>query len=242
MDAINRIVKKAQDKLFPELEAKIRLELEQKDKDWLIDQIIYLTCQRHGLSEQQHQLAIAKKRNTRIRKKGYDITSLTDFISTYRNISRKELEGMGFLINPPHMGLAMIGDAERSKKGEALLEEARDVLYAALYGDEAINVHLTRVQEEVLTMMLPVTKSDALFFLKAVTTVDVIGTWKDEEGISNDDQVQNTEFQVEYGDAHKGMIGSAIFVALRLINLLHVNEQVFYARTENVERSSLQML
>jgi hypothetical protein len=43
MDTIHSIIKKAQDDLFPELEAKIRSELVKKDKDWLIDQIIYLT-------------------------------------------------------------------------------------------------------------------------------------------------------------------------------------------------------
>ena len=116
------------------------------------------------------------------------------------------------------------------------------MLYLALYGDTTINVNLTRGQEEVLTIILPLSKSDSLFFLKAVTEVNADGTWSDPEGVSNDDHTNNVGLQVEFSDHKKGIIGMAIFVALNLINLLHVNEQIFYARMEKVERSSLQSL
>lgn len=140
------------------------------------------------------------------------------------------------------MGLAAIEPRQRSTKGEALLEEARDMLYTLLYGDKDINVHITRGKEEILTMVLPQGKSDTLSFLKAVTEMNTTGTWKDPQGISNDDQANNIGLQVEFGDNAKGNAGLAVFVALNLINLLHVNEQIFYARMEKVERSSLQSL
>lgn len=242
MNNINSIIKKAQDDLFPQLEAKIRAELEKKDKDWLIDQIIYLTCEKHSLHEQQIDLEKMKRRLTRICTKNYNEQRITEFINAYRNIDRTELEKAGFLVNPPHMGLATIESFQRSKKGATLLEEAQDILYATLYGDSTINVHLTRGHEEILTMILPENKSETLSFLKAVTEVNVAGTWKDPEGISNDDHAKNIGLQVEFGDNQNGTIGLAVFVALNLINLLHVNEQILYARMERIERSSLQAL
>lgn len=240
MDNISSIIKKAQDDLFPELEAKIRSELEKKDKEWLIDQIIFLTCERHSLHEQKNNFENMKQRLNRIRKIGCHNQDITNFIDKYREINRASLETSGFLLNPPHQGLATIAVHQRSKKGEKLLEEARDMLYLALYGDKDSNVNITRGQEEILTIILPVNKSNSLSFLKAVTTVYAAGTWKDPEGISNDEQTDNVELQVEFSDNKNGTIGDAIFVALNLINLLDVNEQIFYARTEKIERSSLQ--
>ncbi|CAL2086131.1 conserved protein of unknown function [Tenacibaculum sp. 190524A02b] len=242
MDNISSIIKKAQDDLFPQLEAKIRSELEKKDKEWLIDQIIYLTCERHSLNEQKHKLENIKNRIARIRKKGYNDQTIENFINVYKTISRTALEETGLLLNAPHMGLATIESYQRSKKGEELLEEARDMLYVALYGDETINVNLTRTQEEIVTMMLPLSKSDSLFFLKAVTETATFGTWNDVEGVSSDDHANNVGLQVEFSDNEEGAIGVAIFIALNLINLLHVNEEILYARMEKVERSSLQSL
>ena len=242
MNDISSIIKKAQDDLFPQLEAKIRAALELKDKDWLIDQIIYLTCERHSLHEQKQNLEDIQRRINRIRKKGYNNHTITQFIDRYKKVSRAELEAAGYLINPPHLGLATIETRHRTPEGEALLEEAQDMLYATLYGDASISVNLTRGQEELLTMILPQSKSDALSFLKAVTQVNALGTWKDPEGVSNDDQANNIGLQVEFGDNEKGTIGLAVFVVLNLINLLQVNEQILYARMEKVARSSLQSL
>lgn len=238
---INSIVKKAQDELFPELEAKIRTELEKKDKDWLIDQIIYLTCERHGLHEQKKMLEEIKVRVNRISKKGYTDAVLAQFVDQYKNISRADLEEKGFLNHPPHMGLATIKSHQRSQQGEHLLLEAQDMLYAALYGDKSLNVNLTRNQEEMITMVLPEFKSDVLSFLKAVSETRVAGTWKDPEGVSTDDHTSNIGLQVEFTDNTDGRIGEAIFTALHLINFLQVNEQILYARMEKVERSSLEV-
>ena len=242
MNTINTIIKKAQDDLFPELESKIRSELEKKDKDWLIDQIIYLTCERHSLHEQKKNLEAMQTRLNRIRKVGYTVADLTEFIKTYKTISREELESKGFLLHPPHLGLAAIESHQRSAHGEALLEKARDLLYVSLYGDSTIEVNIIRDQEDMLTITLPESKADALSFLKAVTETTTSGIWKDPEGVSNDDHACNLGLQVEFGDNTDGTIGLAVLVALKLINLLHVNEQILYARLEKVERSSLEEL
>ncbi|RBW63147.1 hypothetical protein DS884_00300 [Tenacibaculum sp. E3R01] len=239
MDSINNIIKKAQNDIFPELEAKIRLELEKKDKDWLIDQIIFLTCEKHSLHEQKSNFENFKKRLTRIKNIGYNSKTLSDFIGKYQKINRSNLEESELLLNPPKMGLNSIAVQQRSIKGETLLKKVEDILYVSLYGDITINVDLKRNQKEILTIMLPKSKSDSLSFLKAVTEMNVTGTWNDPDGVSNDDHTNNVELQIEFNNDEEGTIGLAIFTALNLINLLHVNEQILYTRMEKIERSSL---
>jgi hypothetical protein len=239
MDDISNIIKNAQDELFPELESKIRAELNKKDKDWLIDQIIYLTCERHSLHEQKEKLQKLKNRLSRITKKGFTHQRIHSFIDAYNNISRSELLDAGFLINPPHLGLHKIESFQRSQKGEMLLEEACDILYVVLYGDTSMNISIPRSRVEILTIIIPENKSDIFNFLKAVTETKITGTWNDPEEVSNDDHTNNIGFQIEFSDTKDGILGTAAFVALQLINLLEVNEQILYARLENIERSSL---
>ncbi|MFY7670793.1 hypothetical protein ACOSP6_06860 [Tenacibaculum sp. MEBiC06402] len=239
MDDISNIIKNAQDELFPELESRISAQLNKKDKDWLIDQIIYLTCERHSLHEQKEKLKILKNRIARITKKGFTDHRINAFIDAYKNTSRSELLETGFLINPPHLGLHKIETFQRSQKGEMLLEEACDILYAVLYGDTAMNIRIPRSREEILTIIIPESKSDIFNFLKAVTETKITGTWNDPEDISNDDHTNNIELQIEFSDTKDGILGTAAFVALQLINLLEINEQILYARLENIERSSL---
>ncbi|MFF8974484.1 hypothetical protein [Streptomyces sp. NPDC014995] len=45
---------------------------------------------------------------------------------------------------------------------------------------------------------------------------------------------------MEYGEIAGELVGNGIAAALRLINDLEVNEQVLYARMENVEESTLE--
>lgn len=239
MDTINSIINKAQNELFPELEAKIRAELNTKDKDWLIDQIIYLTCERHSYHEQKNRLQKLKNRLARIAKKEFTHQRILAFIEAYKNINRNDLLNSGFLISPPHLGLHKIETYQRSLRGEVLLEEACDILYVVLYGDASLNVNLHRTREEVLTIILPESKYEVFNFLKAVTETKITGTWNDPEEISNDDHTNNVGLQIEFRDTKEGTLGTAAFVALQLINLLETNEQILYARLEKVERSSL---
>ena len=45
--------------------------------------------------------------------------------------------------------------------------------------------------------------------------------------------------QVEYGESASEVVGDAIMVAIHVINLLEVNEVVLYARSSNIEQSTL---
>ena len=46
--------------------------------------------------------------------------------------------------------------------------------------------------------------------------------------------------EVQFGETEDELVGRAIVVALSIINSLEVNEQILYARMENVEESTLE--
>lgn len=75
--------------------------------------------------------------------------------------------------------------------------------------------------------------------MRASTEIAGAGTWQDPDNVANDERADNVIIEVEYGKTRDEMIGDGIVAALRLINLLEVNEQVLYARMANVEQSTL---
>lgn len=94
---------------------------------------------------------------------------------------------------------------------------------------------------ERLTITVARAKGPAIAgLLRAATEIDVEGTWRDPERVSHDDRAPNTLFEIEYGEIATEMVGRGIALALRLINDLEINEQILYARMENVEESSLE--
>lgn len=243
---IEAIVREIHKDLSPQFEEELRNHLCKKDKKWLIDQIVRLTLNKHSLEiwdrkEVQKQKDILRaKRIARLEKMQLDEPKLATFIKNYDNYRRVDLEREGFLINhPPKKGSNMIQQKHRSVKGEQLLTEAKDTLFAILYGDENTFVKFDRVEQELLTLTVPRFKSNALEFMKATTEIDSMGTWHDPEGVSNDERADNIILQIEYGEVASERIGDGILATLRLINNLEVNEQILYARMINVEQSSL---
>lgn len=117
---------------------------------------------------------------------------------------------------------------------------AKDILFALLFGDsEDLNCNFQRVERELLTMALPRFKVGALDFMKASTELSAQGSWQDPEMVSNDHREDNVLLQIEYGEIVGEKIGNGIVLTLSLINNLEVNEQILYARMENIEQSTL---
>jgi hypothetical protein len=185
----------------------------------------------------------ARQREARIERVkglGMDADKLRAFTSRHKEADRVRLIREGFLLADAHpKGTFLIPPSQRSEAGNALLEQARDYLYAFLFGDESTNTKFKRVQQELLTVTVPVFKVSALDFMKATTELSAHGTWHDPESVSNDMRADNTLLQVEYGEIEGELIGDGIKTALSLINNLEVNEQVLYARMENIEQSTL---
>lgn len=242
---IERIIRAVNRELVPEFEEKLRRHLEQQDKDWLIEQIIRMTLDKHSLQELDrkiyHQVKAKKraKRIDRLKKMQLDEPKLDAFVRKYESYDRERLEKEGFLVDAPPKGTDLIQDAHRTRKGTTLLTKAKDILFAILYGDESTYVTFDRVEQELLTMTIPRYKAVALDFMKATTEIGGLGTWQDPDSISNDDRADNILLQVEYGEIASERIGDAILTTLSLINNLEVNEQVLYVRMINVEQSSL---
>ena len=247
---IEAIVREINRELSPQFEEELRRHLRKKKKGWLVDQIIRLTLDKHSLEVWDRKEIRKKKENLRAQRIArletmqLDEPKLDAFIKKYEHFKRGSLraylENEGFLINnPPEKGTHLIVPKYRSVKGEQLLAEAKDILFAILYGDESVFVRFDRVEQELLTLTLPRFKSQALEFMKATSEINSLGTWHDPDGISNDERADNIILQIEYGEVASERIGDGVLTTLRLINNLEVNEQILYARMINVEQSSL---
>ena len=246
MQNIDAVVRAIQADLTPQFEERLREQLASADREWLIDQIVRLTLDSHSLAEIDRKVeheAKARARAERIdRVKAIALTSesLAAFTAENATVSRESLQASGHLTaDAPAKGTTQLTAEHRSPAGEELLQRAKDVLYALLFGDEQTNTRLERVQQELLTFALPRFKASALDFMRASTELTAAGTWQDPDSVSNDERADNVVLEVQFGETADELVGNGIVAALTIINNLDVNEQVLYARMINVEQTTL---
>jgi hypothetical protein len=160
---------------------------------------------------------------------------------TWPLCARQLLQNQGYLSpTAPEPGCAAVLPAvERTQLGQALLNRAKDMLWAALYGTLAENVLIQRVERELLVITIPGRKAFVFNFFQSVTEVGALGSWRDPSDKCHDEDEPNMQLQVEYGESASEVVGDAIMVAIHVINLLEVNEVVLYARSSNIEQSTL---
>jgi hypothetical protein len=162
------------------------------------------------------------------------------FTAAHEGLGRDALIAAGHLRDAaPAKGTAAIPAEHRTASGERLLEDAKDMLFALLFGDETTATLVDRVQRELLTLTLPRAKAGAFDFIPAATELDGAGMWRDPTGVSNDERADNVIVEVEFGEVAGELIGHGVVRCLSLINNLEVNEQILYARMINVEESTL---
>lgn len=243
---IDALVNSINRDLTPLFEERLRDALADKDRDWLVDQVVRLTLDAHSLQEIDLRAARAAKvkaraeRIERVRKLALDKATLAAFIAEYRAATRDSLQAAKLLgADAPAKGTSLVQAHDRSPAGEKLLGHAKDVLYALLFGDTGTHTHLERVQQELLTFALPRSKASALDFMRASTELSAEGTWQDPKSVSNDERADNVILEVQFGEISEELVGDGIVAALGLINNLEVNEQVLYARMINVEQTTL---
>ncbi len=246
MNDIAAIVRAVRLELSPAFEERLRELLADQDREWLVDQIVRLTLDQHSLqeidrrAEREAKETARRERLERVRALGVNEEALADFVGTYRGVDRAALLKDGRLARgAPEKGTALLGPEHRSDDGEALLQRAKDILFALLFGDESTGTDLERTQQELLTFALPRVKARALDFMRASTELAAAGTWQDPQSVSNDERADNVLLEVQYGDTKDERVGDGIIVALSLINSLEVNEQVLYARMIDVEQTTL---
>lgn len=246
MTTIDVILRDLNRSLAPQFEELLRAALADKDREWLIDQIVRLTLDAHSLQEvdrKSEREAKAKARTARLERVkaiGLDRAVVESFLNTHAKTSRESLQASGHLLpGAPEKGTAAITREHRSEAGDSLLEYAKDLLFALLFGDESTGTDLDRTQQELLTLALPRHKAGALDFMRASTELTAAGTWQDPESVSNDERADNVLLEVQYGDEADEIVGHGIVRALSLINNLEVNEQILYARMIDVEQTTL---
>ncbi len=246
MQNIDAIVRSIQLDLTPEFEERLRAALADQEPAWLIDQIVRLTLDSHSLqeidrrSEREAKAKARAERLERVTSMTFDQSALTTFVADHRGLTREDLQKSGHLsLDAPAKGTALLTSSDRGAAGDALLERAKDTLYALLFGDTTTATHLDRTQQELLTFALPRSKAIALDFMRASTELTAAGTWQDPASVSNDERADNVVLEVQFGDTADEAIGDGIIVALTVINNLEVNEQVLYARMINVEQTTL---
>jgi hypothetical protein len=176
----------------------------------------------------------------RVRTLALDPDGIRTFVEAYDGHDRQMLIDRGYLLAvAPEKGTASIAPEHRSPDGGELLELAKDVLYALLFGDETTATRLDRIQRELLTLTIPRAKAAAFDFIPAATELSGAGMWRDPTGVSNDERADNVIIEVEFGEVGGELVGNGVVRCLSLINNLEVNVQILYARMVNVEESTL---
>jgi hypothetical protein len=243
---IESIVRGINRELVPAFEEKLRAALADRDREWLVDQVVRLTLDAHALNEADRRTAAEAKlrarreRLERVSAMAFDAARLRAFIDEHDGVSRESLMAGGHVgSEAPAKGTALLVAAHRSDSGEELLTHAKDVLFALLFADESMGCDLPRLTQELLTLAVPRAKAGALDFMRASTELAAAGTWQDPDSVSNDERADNVLLEVQYGEVDGELVGHGIVLALTLINNLEVNEQVLYARMINVEETSL---
>jgi hypothetical protein len=246
MPTIDAIVRSINRELTPQFEERLRAVLAEMDREWLIDQIVRLTLDAHSLEEFDRASELEARargradRLARVSDLGLDPARLGAWLEASRGQTRESLIAAGAL--QPQCaakggpGLTM---DDRTELGESLLLEAKDVLYALLFGDAATNTQFLRTQHELLTLAVPRSKAGALDFMRAATELAAAGTWQDPGGVASDDRADNLLLEVQYGEIDEELVGPGIVACLSLINNLEINEQVLYARMINIEETTL---
>jgi hypothetical protein len=243
---IEDLVRAINRELTPQFEERLRAALASQDRDWLVDQIVRLTLDAHSLeeidrrSEAEQKARVREERLSRVRELGLHEGLLEAFIAQHEAATREGLVVGGFLVaGAPEKGTEILKPEHRTETGEALLQRAKDTLFALLFGDASTNTHLERVQQELLTLAVPHAKQSALDFMRAATELVAAGTWQDPDSVSSDQRADNVLLEVQFGEIASERVGAGIIRALSLINNLEVNEQVLYARMINIEESTL---
>ncbi|AXI76391.1 hypothetical protein [Peterkaempfera bronchialis] len=248
---IEEIVRRAREQADADARERVRQLLRARPAEWLVEQLIVQTmgATGHGSlplrrSEEDDRQAEQDRalRLDRIRAWRLDRARLTGLVLRYRELTRERLEAEGYLLHPPQRGGDLIEARHRSPAAAALLEEAKDLLYALLFGGDEAEVRLDRVKRELLTLTLPRAKSHTLaFLLRAATESGTEGTWRDpRRAAADDDRAAQVGLRVAYGETADALVGHGIAAALRLINHLEVNEPVLHARMENAAEGTLE--
>jgi hypothetical protein len=246
MENIDHLIQRINKELAPQFEEKLRSYLKDKDKEWLIEQIVRLTLDANSLEsmDQRADRRVKAKRIServaRLKAMELDEAKLAAFIEQYQGYDRERFIAEGYLLkDAPVKGTDLILPEHRSQKGNDLLKQTKDILFGLLFGSERTKTNFARVQRELLALTVPRLKAHELDFMQATSELTVFGSWMDPENVSDDERAENVVLEMEYGEVASEAVGGGIIRTLSIINNLEINEQILYARMINIEQSTL---
>lgn len=169
-----------------------------------------------------------EERITRIKKLKIDEAVLIRLVQDFSTHSRSQLIEDDFLRNPLPVGKAPLREKHRSAKGNRLLQKAKDLLYALLYGDAEMNVKLLRAADELLTLTISQNKAYPLLsLLKNVTIIPTAGKLLDPTMKGKQLLTDIAMIELQFTETPAGVVGDGIVACLSLINLLEINDPQF---------------
>ena len=125
MPTIEEIVRSINRDLVPQFEERLRAVLGEQDREWLIDQIVRLTLDRHSLEEIDRRVEVEAKararadRLERVRALALDHAALERFLAEFGGVTRDWLIDTGALrADAPAKGTAALGADDRTLTAE----------------------------------------------------------------------------------------------------------------------------
>lgn len=237
MQQLNEMVERTRRAAAEKAREDLRACLAEQPREWLVDRLTDRLLAEMGLAVPRTAARVEPHEVRPVRLDEQALALVTARLSAY---DRGRLEAEGLLVGAPAKGGPLITAAQRTPEAARLLGEAKDLLHALLFGGPEDGVDLVRTERELLTLTVPAAKRPVFAFLgEAATEIGAHGTWRDPAGSAHDAGAANTLVQVEYGETAAESVGRGVVAALKLINDLEVNEQILYARMENVESSTL---
>src|SRR5215213_7319856 len=124
MPNIEAILSQINKEIVPQFEEKLRAHLAERDKEWLIEQIVRLSLDAHSLEEmdRKHVREVEKRkrqaRAERVKKLDLDDDKLKEFVHRYKAFSREQLIQDNFLsVDAPAKGGEMITNISVPRRG-----------------------------------------------------------------------------------------------------------------------------
>jgi len=142
MATIEDLVRAINRDLSPQFEERLRQALADKDREWLVDQLVRLTLDAHSLEDLDRAAVIEQKarrraeRLARVTALSVEPATVRAFTSDYSGMTRDRALADGYLLpGAPVKGTDLLLAQHRTDAGEALLPRTTDILSALPFGE-----------------------------------------------------------------------------------------------------------
>jgi hypothetical protein len=172
MATIDDLARAIARELSPQFEQRLRAELADRDREWLVDELVRLTLARHGFEDLDRDAAatsvLRAQRLQRVREMAIDHAAVERFVAEATGETREHLVAEGYLVeSAPAKGTALIREDHRTARRGTTDPRQGRALRAALRRRH----HGARLQRvgQGCSLAVPRSKAGALDFMRAST-------------------------------------------------------------------------